>query len=729
MMLKVNDEFLDFNDYVEIEKHVKLFERIDETLGDFSYSFELDKTSKNMRILGNPLPDVKNKIIYQEVLCDILDDSGLVLYKGYLRVERITEVIQCSFFSGNYNWFSLLSGQLSDLDLSDLDTDLTESEIINSADNTEGIIFPLIDTGALITRSYRALMVEDFSGCIFVKTLFKRIFQGIGVKTQGDLFKDPIFDNLLLSRNTRAGDDIENRSVFANKTSDQTYTDGVNAKILFQDDSTFPYFDGTANLYNASTSEFIPDYKMRVRVDMTLIYFSDSLVAGGKDFGIDINGSFTSIGSFEPTIAVSNPTYPLLTTTKSVIVTIEAGEVLSGYAQHDPAGSTATLIIKENSTFKVTPIFIYSVSGASLVPEWTQGKFISNILSLFCCITDYEPTSKTLTIDFFQGIKSKQSVDISEYVSETYVDYQEFISEYGKKSLLTYQDGDLESVREYNLKNFVNYGAGQINVNNDFIQDTVTILESDFKSPISYVNEAFGASLERTQYVSLEEQESQDFTGVTDASGEARFAVSDATIYEVGDLVRITDSTNSGYNGEYVVKNVGTGFIHLRGVAYNTDATGVITKLIHVVDSDDGVYLFVNTQYQVENVSYYSLYFDYWFETNSYTNVAYAFFNLLNIGRPVNSYTQGLSFGTTSGALYYQRSLIDTYWDIVSKVLNDPVKLENVANIPKIVFDRINPLAPIRLKSKDTDNIYYLNKISGYKASFLPCQVDIIKLS
>lgn len=729
MMLKVNDEFLDFNDFIEVEKRVKLFEQIDATLGDFSYSFNLTKSSKNMRILGNPFPDVKNKIIYREIVCDILDDAGLTLYRGSLRVERVTDVIQCSFFSGNYNWFSQLSGQLSDLDLSDLDTDLTETEIVNSADNTEGIIFPIVDTGALITRSYRSLMVEDFTGCIFVKTLFKRIFQGIGVKVNGDLFKDPVFDNLLLSRNTRAGDDIDSRSVFAKKTTDQNYPDPLNAKILFQDDFSFPYFDGSANLYNASTSEFIPDHRMRVRVDITLVYFSDSLVAGGKDFGVSVNGTFIKMGSFEPTIAVSNPTFPLLTTTASLIITIDAGDVLEGFAEHDPAGSTATLTIKENSTFRITPIFIYTVTGASLVPEWTQAQLVGNILSLFCCITDYEPFSKTLTIDMFEGIKGKEPLDLSDFVSDTVVDFQEFISEYGQKSLLTYQEGDLDSIKQYNIKNFINYGAGEITVENDFIEDTVTILDSDFKSPISYINQTFGASLERTQFVELQEEEDQEFSGVTDASGEARFAVADATIYGVGELIRITESSNPVYNGDFVVKNVGAGFIHLRGVAFNTDATGIVTKLIHVVGSDDGVYLLINTKYRVDNVSQYSLFADYWLDTNSYTNIAYAFFNMLNIGKPINSYEQGLSFGSIQGPLSYQRSLVDTYWRLVEKVLNDPVKVENVGYLPKLIFDRITPLRPIRIRTEQTDNLYYLNRVGGYTSSHLPCEVDLIKLS
>lgn len=46
MMIRVAGEFLDFNEEIEIERQIKLFEDIDSTNGDFSYTFELPKTLK-----------------------------------------------------------------------------------------------------------------------------------------------------------------------------------------------------------------------------------------------------------------------------------------------------------------------------------------------------------------------------------------------------------------------------------------------------------------------------------------------------------------------------------------------------------------------------------------------------------------------------------------------------------------------------------------------------------
>jgi len=89
MMIKVGNEYLDFNELVETEKQVKLLEDLSTSDGDFSYSFDLSKTINNTRILNNPLPDNISKEVYQKIPASLLTDSGEETFKGYLRVEKI----------------------------------------------------------------------------------------------------------------------------------------------------------------------------------------------------------------------------------------------------------------------------------------------------------------------------------------------------------------------------------------------------------------------------------------------------------------------------------------------------------------------------------------------------------------------------------------------------------------------------------------------------------------
>jgi len=635
MMLRINGEFLDFNGDVDMEKRVKLFEEIDETLGDFSYSFRLEKTSKNLRLIGYPFPDVKDKTIYRESNCDLMDESGIVIYKGVLRVDRINIAIETSFFSGNYNWIRLINGSLKDLDFSELDTELDEFNIANTWDNTEGIIFPIIDAGGLITRSYRSLMIEDFTGCIFVKDVFKKIFADVSIKTRGDLFKDPTFDTMLLCRNTKSNEDIEARSTYAAGTSDYVFAvpgpGQTEVRIPFQNDSSYPYFDGSKNNFDVTTDTYTADVKMRGVLQVSLSEITDvGLSTVGTAFYLQIFTNNINTYNYRIPLAVGSAPFG---GSVSVDMTLEAGDFIDARLIVVPGGGIpGTVTIDTSRTFKFTPSFVYFTAGNSLVPPWAKGDFISNVLSLCCGICDYNPYNKTLTIDIFDKIKTKEPIDLSEYIEVYEYDYEEFISSFGQSTLLSYQEANIDEIKEYNISQFVKYGSGEIVVDNDYIEKTATIVDSDFRAPISYINGPFSASLERVSFVEIEEQDTSEFTSVTDSAGAARFIVPDDSIYESGKLVRITESSLPGYNGDYVIKSTGSGsgFIILIGVDFTATATGKITKLIHNITNDDSVYLFLSTQYSADVVSKYSRLTDYYIGLNQYPNVAYAFFNMLN---------------------------------------------------------------------------------------------------
>lgn len=734
MILKLDNGYLDFDGDVEVEFRVKLFEQIEDTLGDFSYSFQIPTTSNNLLLLGLPMPDSSTKTIYQEVKCDLMDESGFTLYIGYLRVERINKrYIECSFFSGNSNWIAEIDGQLSDIDFSDLDTLLTEVDIANTWDNEDGIIFPFIDTGTLITRAEKTLIVDDFSGCIFVKTIFSRIFRDVGIKLKGDLFTDPIFNNLLLSRNTKDKDDIDSRSSYARNTSNQSFPDPTTARVNFQDDVNYPYFDGSQN--NFSSSRFTADVPMKVRVEFTITYYDDSLVLGGKNFGIYVNGVFTSLKSLKSTLAASNPTYPTLTFTVSTVIKLNAGGWVEGRLEYNPSGSSATAIIYANSTFRVTPTFIYLTTGKSLVPSnWTKQQLVKNVLSLFCCLVDYNSANKTLTIDLFNNIKNKESIDLSEDIEVYETDFEEFISEFSQQNLLTYQEPETDAATEYNIENFIEYSAGEINVGNHYLTKSGTILSSDFKAPLSYINESFSASVERMEFSDLEVLDTQEFTGASSfgITDIIQLSVPDDTQFPVNSIVRITNSSVPDYEGDYVVSatGFGAGYIQLRDSTFIANATGTIQAMSHISGGDDGVYLLVNTKYRLDNVSQYSRSGKYYLQANDYGNVAYAFFNILNTGVPINSsYTQSLSLGEIENPLSYQFTIIDKYWPLVGRILNDPVKLRAIGHIKKNTFTSLTPLRPIRIKTLESNNLYYLNSITGYKSSDKPCEVELIKIS
>ena len=116
-------------------------------------------------------------------------------------------------------------------------------------------------------------------------------------------------------------------------------------------------------------------------------------------------------------------------------------------------------------------------------------------------------------------------------------------------------------------------------------------------------------------------------------------------------------------------------------------------------------------------------------ENTEYETFTLGFFNLMNTGRQVNrDFINSLSFSGESHPLHYQQTMIDQYFRQFSRVLNDPVKLLCEAHLPQHVYDQIDFLSPITIKTMETTNQYYLNRISGYKESFYPCVLELIKL-
>jgi hypothetical protein len=712
MILRTADGYFDFNEDVEVNRQALLFEALNETRGDFSYQSSMPKTSNNLSLLGMPFVDVANKRIYRRIEVDLLSNSGEVLYTGFLKVEDINDVINFRFFSGNSNWLSLLTGNMTELELSDYDREQTRSEIVDSWSDSEGIVFPLIDNGALISRSYISTVRQDFLGCFYLHTLFKEVFNQSGLKITGELLNDPLFNSMVLSCNTRSKVDVDNNSIFVGKNDNQVIPIGsvltwVNFNVL-----TDPYSVGSAVTFSSDTYYYAAS---EMYVDLDVHWEASHNITGS----LLLNGS----GPVEKAPGVNASGYGDNVTISVENYHLQAGDYI-GLRVFNDQGTTATIT---KATFRVKPTYVFKAFGSSTVPLWTKLKFVSNVLALFNAITDYDPFSKTVTINLFNKIKSKTPVDLSQYINFDNVNFSDFVSNYGKSTTLSYKESDEEDLSEYNISSFIKYGAGVIAVNNDFIQESAPLLDSDFSAPLSYINSVLDCSLEKISFVELEDSDEVTITGVTDSAGVPRFAI-DNDYFLDGDLVRI-EADEFSYNGIYQVVTVGSGYIEVRGLTFNVNSGGKITKVVHNLTTDQNVYLFVNVpSYDVEDFSQSQtgLYLDDVF----YTSAGLAFFSLINNDTQINTdYKQSLSLGAINDPQFYQRTLLQTYWRLVDNVLNDPVKLHYIAYLPVVVYKQLSPLSPVFLLTKETQGLYYCNRITGYKGSDKPCELELIKLS
>lgn len=715
MMIKANGEYLDFNGDIEIESQIKLFETPELSAGDYSYEISIQDNGHNRKILGIPRADTV-KIIYQTVPSEVIDDTGQSIYMGKLQVNRIEGgFISSTFYAGNTEWFAELSQPLSSLPLYRYDVEVTTVNVQDSWLQDSGIVFPFLDSGTLVSRTFPDLKVEDFAACFYVNTLFNEIFDPKGIKVQGDFINDPIFNKLVVASNGRSQEAVNSRSTYARKTSSQSIT-GID-QVLFQDESTFPFFDGSQNNFTSST--YTADVKMRVSLSVIM-----QLVAAGAAFSVNIivriNGADYKTYNISAALVISQ------SFTKTIDVLLDAGDTLEIFADQN---SAVTFSISSGN-IKITPTYLYKVFGVSSVPNWTQMEFVSNILRLFNVLPSYDTTSKTLTLDLFNNIKNKPYVDISHEINIDAVDFSEFVSGYAKNNILKYQESEDEDLRVYNISNFISYGSGNLTIDNDYIENTKDIVESDFTSPITYLNGVFDMSMERFNFTELEEIDSKSITSVSDSGGFPLFNMANADdLFSLGDVVRITTALDS-YDGEWIVTVVSPTNIGVNGPTFDASTTGTATLLRHQFTSDDSVYLFVN----VPNIpkSFVTSTADIYFEANQINaNIALSYFNLLNNNTGINRvYKQSLCFDEVNNPLAYQLSLLETYWPLFSRILNEPVMVFGSGYLKKTTFEKIKTfLRPVMIQTEETRNLYYMNRNRGYKGSETPCSLELIKLN
>jgi hypothetical protein len=713
MMCKIGSDYLDGFPDVEVERKIKLFENLDQSDGDVSFQFDVPETSKNARLLSYPVPDSTSKEVYHRIDCDLQDDSGVSIYVGFLRIERRVkrELISLSFFSGNSNWFGLISGNLSELDMSQYDVEQNEANIIASWANTSGLTFPLVDAGALLSRSFKNVKIEDLVGALYVHTVITKIFNSATIKLTGELFEEPLYQKLITLKNSKSQTEIDARSAYIH-TSLVSRTFATQTPVTWDDDSTFPYYNG--GNFNLVTGRYTADVKMNLKVEANL-RSEDHPFQYVEEIYIYVNGVLRKLSRSPQGNAISTVT-DLIPLNPGDYVTID-----TWFGGIDPA--TFNII---DGTVKFTPNYIYKTFGDAALPSWTKQQYVSNIFQLFNVITSFDPKTKTLTCNLFEKLKEKEPIDISRYVTVEEVDYTSFVSYFGKKSKFSYNEIDFDEVGDYNLSNYFKYGVGAINVDNEFIPEEEDIINLEFSNPFSYINGIFDMSMDRMNLIELNEGDSQDFTSVTNAV-TARFNVPE-DIWGVDDLMRITDSTNPNYNGEYSISAVGTGWVELFGLSFDTDATGTLTKLDYSYSNDDDVFLLVNIpSYSVPKFSGNDFIY---LGVTEQSVWGLAYFSLLNTARQINiDYKQSLTFGEIQDPLFYQRTILETYWSLVSRVLNDPVKPICTGVMPANVYRSIDFLRPLIIQTLDTSNIYYANLMSGYRSSYEPFRIELIKLA
>jgi hypothetical protein len=713
MILKVNNEFLEFNGEIEIERKTKLFEDISLNSGDFSYEFEIPNTSTNRRILGIEDVNIVDKLVYLDTSTELISDNGQIIYYGFLKIGSISENINASFFSGNSNWISKLPVDLRDVNLTKYDRSFEDTlapPLLRDAN--DGVVFPLFDAGLLSLRNSAVLNFDDFVPWIYVKTVVQQIFTQSGIKITGEILKDPIYDKLIISKGSNEWYQsfINDRSAFVSKTSNQTLSSG---DTVILDKETFPNYKGL----NFDTGTYL----YSADVDMTLKVVLNYTITSGTG-ELSLRGTPTSIIPAASSFIRDANNY----TVTWDEIKIKAGQTIDVAAQ---TGLSFTITTK--TSVNITPIKFVKSYANSILPDWTTGQFLDEVFKLFNVVIDYDEVSNSLEVNLFKNIKDKAPQDLSNYISSiTRTDYFEFIDSYGKINNFQYQSLDTDEAKDYERRNGVPFGSGQIELDNSYIQESVDVVDSAFTPLINVNNEILNASLAKAEFIQASEDETISVTSVTDVSGKARFDCASAHLLKIGTLVRLKDFTS--YSGDGIVESTPTSttFI-LVNINFVANETGNLIKLlVGFQDSDIHLGLFLQ-KYATSNlgiVSGYKIHNGQ--NAQTYTRAHYVWFSKPGVGSPVDDVNGDLSFGRVNLSNYNSKTnMINSYFSEFRNVLNDPIKIFCEMYLPETVFRNLTFSRPVRVSSIDANSLFYLNRISGYKGSHLPCEVELIKLS
>jgi len=716
MIIKIGIEFLEFNDDIEVERQVKLFEDVSSVEGDFSYSFEIPKTKKNIKIIGIYTADNAAKPWNSKIPATLLSNDGHENYSGFIRLERNSEDNRnyvASFFSGNSNWFDILNIPIRNSFVwKQYDTDYTINNIRESWDSLYrgAITFPLLDRGALGTRASASFWLDDFQPFVFVRDVIQTITNQSGIKITGDILKDPRYIAMITSNNGTSGivQRIEDRSIKVGKTAPAAFATSY-AKITFNNTGGTFYNSPNGN-WDTSQNRYIVDSDLREwKINISINTDRKSWYS----LQIRVNGTVVKTKSFKN---ISQLTY-----TQTFETTLFAGDYVELWGSMTYGSFWGIGNILTSSSLTLEPVKFRKVYVDQLLPDQTASEFLANIFRLLNMLVTYNPKSQEIRTKSFEKIVKSPEIDISQYVTVVEDDYEGFISDYTKRNFLVWEDQVNDDTDAYNESNVIPFGGGLIDIDNDFLEDESNMVELDFVAAFQKTYDFMAASFPNLKYVEVvETTDTDDYSSVSDnGDGKARFNGIGFDVDYINLLIRVSESTVEEYNGDYRIESVNniSNYIILQDLLYEGNATGTITVLDWEDQNNEEQVLLLASPVNTPLIDFTG------------TDAAWLEFGTPLINGNFSNTVAGYLFPNKNlrGSLVFQDNIV-TDWGLTSRMLNSGVKTLAVANLPAKIYNDIDFLSPLRIKTSKVNSIFYPNRITGYKDEQTECEVELIKL-
>ena len=683
---RINGEFLDlFNNKKDfaVTKQVSKIGEINLRHGDFSTSFKVPLTANNARILRY-VPELNHYTSegsFDRFEGALIEDDAIIS-DGFFQIVNFSPTskeVTIKFFGGNTDWFDLLKDRYINIpvpatesiypyDLSDFQHAFTSGSIAGSWDFSKPYYYFLKDSGknSYASRANNFYSTQDFAIGFLEKSLFNRIFDSVGIKTQGSLFNEVSFDKTIVSSTTDFEDifeDVNDRNTTTSIIPLVNYitheSAGTWTSVRFDTGDLNTQWNGTT--FRAANA--IGDLRFNINISID----APASVTGVK-VRVLKNGTPTD---YTMTLDIDASTRQLsLQVVETNVLVNDAFEFQFAFVGN--IQSTAWIKGQQFSKFRITEKFIAPVVDAEkVIPKIKQTDFIKDIMIRYGVVSFYDVKSKTLTLNKFEDVDKNRSsapdwtdkIDLSKGVD---VDFTKLLSKYAKRSLFEYQD-DTEADSMASIQKAIfgyNEGTGILNIENDFLSDEESVYESPYAPTINRLSLPYGDN--------------------------ARW------------IVPFLPTQKATGNNEYEKQELKPRLLYASTLKVSDINNFTITQI--EIDADT---------IQHDNVGY-----AYFFKAR-----------LDNPGtQGLNDLDVSIAYGNLSNDNFVGESLLERNYNLYNKVLNAPFYVSLYMNLSSLDVQQYNPFIPIFLKYQYDSGYYYIDSIEQYKGDGSTTKVNLIKI-